>query len=95
MTASKHKIKCKRCGECCKVISNGLWVSCPYQVHYEDGHTMCMIYRHRLGAIVGEPIKGKYQICEKREDMHYNIIGCPYNKPDYPFIHKVNKPDKT
>jgi len=70
------QVKCKRCGRCCVVFDekNNSWKDCPYLVRYFDGTTFCIIYRHRVGAIVG-----KNQICKKRVQIKYNYPGCPYN----------------
>ncbi len=69
----KNKIKCKRCGRCC--VFGELREDCKYLVRYQDGHTRCLIYRHRIGAEIRPD-----EYCSKRGNNY--IPGCPYNKLD-------------
>jgi len=70
-----HKDKCLRCGKCCYFPQRfGLWAPCRY---LRDGY--CAIYKKRLGKMIGYGM-----VCTKREDVHYNIPGCPYNRPEWP-----------
>jgi uncharacterized cysteine cluster protein YcgN (CxxCxxCC family) len=75
---SQVKVKCKNCGQCCLVWDwlNDHYEPCKYLIRYVDGTTRCMIYPHRIGAIIGYR-----QRCIQREKLPFNIPGCPYNKP--------------
>jgi len=77
---AKSKTICHFCGKCCVVINNkGLPEPCKYLIHYAGAGTRCMIYMHRIGAIIG-----KNQFCFKRENYPATIEGCPYNKEGLP-----------
>lgn len=77
----KIDIKCLRCGKCCIVrdkTGTG-YVDCPYLVRYKDGKTICMIYRHRTGALVGQT-----EVCVQRRLLPYQIPDCPFNDARFP-----------
>jgi hypothetical protein len=73
-----QSFKCKRCGRCCTLDDNK---PCDYLVVYRPiiktgvGSSYCMIYKHRLGAILRTG-----QICTYRSDVKKKFPGCPYNE---------------
>ena len=87
-SVSNRKIKCKQCGRCCIVWDpvTQEWGNCKYLVKYitlypYDGEmSRCMIYKHRIGAILGDG-----QCCVSRIDNQWNYPECPYNKEGQPY----------
>lgn len=70
------KVKCLRCGKCCVVLNDkGVWEYCKYLRWLSSGISYCIIYNNRIGANLGHGF-----ICGYRDDLHYNIPDCPYNK---------------
>jgi len=86
-SANKQKIKCKQCGRCC-IVWNPVkqqYEDCKYLVKYINMYpfgeelTRCTIYKHRIGAILGDG-----QVCVSRIDNQWNYPECPYNKEGQP-----------
>ena len=73
---------CKQCGKCCIVFNQyfGRWENCRFLGYIprakKNHQTYCKIYTTRLGQYLGW---GHY--CRLRRHLHYNIPGCPFNKP--------------
>ena len=80
------KIRCHRCGKCCIVKIHGQWVDCSFLIKYMDDKTRCMIYRHRVGAIVAPG-----QFCLSRVNVHFNYPDCAYNRHKWPLHPKYIK----
>ena len=86
-----EKIKCLRCGKCCFYpqegawnFKNSPWLPCRFLTVGINGVATCTRYHKRLGSDMGPGA-----VCGRREDLPYNIPGCPFNTPDkepHPFF---------
>jgi len=70
---------CKRCGQCCNYIIDGVQKKCRYLIELPDKTTLCRIYKHRLGKIIDKSPTGTVIICCDRETSGKTFPGCPYN----------------
>ena len=66
-------INCKRCGKCCYFEVDGVKHKCRYLIRLKE-HTLCRIYKDRLGREIYKGIS-----CSLREHDKRIIEGCPFN----------------
>ena len=77
---NKDNTACKRCGECCYYIHNGVRKKCKFLVKLKTT-TYCRIYNqnNRLYRVLAVNNDGTKITCNLREDVNEGYEGCPLN----------------
>jgi len=70
---------CHRLGHCCHTAIDGGKKPCP-NLRGPQGKTWCVVYRTRIGRVIGHFPDGKPILCVMREEVKLNFPGCDYNK---------------
>jgi hypothetical protein len=76
------EVTCRRCGLCCHIVLEGRISNkpCRFMMPVGNNRYICKIYQvdNRIGHDIGDGNK-----CHKRESVHLNYIGCPYNRNEW------------